>query len=209
VRRYERTQIGHVVIWSLLPITLIANGGLIGSWSHCRPSLIVSIILLVALLLFYKLRITIEDQTLCAVFGIGIIRKSMPLAEIVACEPIRIRWWYGWGIHLTPSGWLYNVSGFDVVAITLCDGRNFALGNPALRPRVRVAHASRVLVSASRRNNLSLRVRKMKVRDDETSSPARETRALPYWSSRNQRSAIDVCASLTSWLPWNVPIRTR
>ena len=44
----------------------------------------------------------------------------------------------------------------------------------------RVAHASRVLVpvrlglSASRRNSLF-----QEVRDDETSSPARETRALP------------------------------
>ena len=36
-----------------------------------------------------------------------------------------------------------------------------------------VAHASRVLVSASRRNSLF-----REVRDDETSSPARETRAL-------------------------------
>jgi hypothetical protein len=44
------------------------------------------------------------------------------------CEPIRIRWWYGWGIHVTPCGWLYNVSGFDAVAITLRDGRKFALG---------------------------------------------------------------------------------
>jgi len=128
VRRYERTQIGHVIIWSLLPIILIASGGLIGSPSHGRPPLIVSIILLVALLLFYKLRITIEDQTLCAVFGTGIVRKSVPLAEIVACEPIRIRWWYGWGIHLTPYGWLYNVSGFDAVAISLRDGRKLALG---------------------------------------------------------------------------------
>jgi hypothetical protein len=32
------------------------------------------------------------------------------------------------GIHLTPCGWLYNVSGFDAVAITLRDGRKFALG---------------------------------------------------------------------------------
>jgi hypothetical protein len=120
---------GDVIIWSLLPIILIASGGgLIGLSSHGRPPLIVSTILLVALLLFYKLRITIEDQTLCAVFGIGIIRKSVPLTEIVACEPIRIRWWYGRGIHLTPYGWLYNVSGFDAVAITLRDGRKFALG---------------------------------------------------------------------------------
>jgi hypothetical protein len=128
VKRYERTQIGHVIIWSLLPIILIASGGLIGSSSHGRPPLIVSIILLVGLLLFYKLRITIEDKTLCAVFGIGIIRKSLPLAEIVGCEAIRIRWWYGWGIHLTPYGWLYNVSGLHAVAITLRNGRKFALG---------------------------------------------------------------------------------
>jgi hypothetical protein len=58
----------------------------------------------------------------------GLICKKIPLAEIAACEPIRIRWWYGWGIHLTPYGWLYNISGFDAVAIKLRDGRKFALG---------------------------------------------------------------------------------
>ena len=85
-------------------------------------------ILVIALVLFYKLRISIDGETLCASFGIGIIRKKVRLAKIVGGEPIRIRWWYGWGIHLTPYGWLYNVSGFDAVAITLRDGRKFALG---------------------------------------------------------------------------------
>ena len=54
--------------------------------------------------------------------------KRVPLAEIAVCELIRIRWWYGWGIRLTPYGWLYNVSGLDAVAITLDNGRKFALG---------------------------------------------------------------------------------
>ena len=126
--RYEHTQIGHVIISSLLTLILIASCGLIGSSFHREPTVIVSIILLVCLVLFYKLRITIEGETLCASFGPGIISKRVRLAEIVGCEPIRIRWWYGWGIHLTPSGWLYNVSGFDAVAITLRDGRKFALG---------------------------------------------------------------------------------
>jgi hypothetical protein len=125
VTRYEHSQIGHVIIWSLLAIILIASGELI---SHQAPPVIVSIILLVCLVLFYKLRITIADETLCALFGPGIIRKKVRVAEIVGCEPVRIRWWYGWGIHLTPYGWLYNVSGFDAVAITLRDGRKFALG---------------------------------------------------------------------------------
>ena len=90
--------------------------------------MIVSIILLVSLVLFYRLRITIEDETFRASFGPGIIHKRVRLAEIGGCEPIRICWWYGRGIHLTPYGWLYNVSSFDGVAITLRDGRKFALG---------------------------------------------------------------------------------
>jgi hypothetical protein len=93
------------MIWSLVAIILIASSGLIGH----APRVIVSIILLVCLVLFCKLKITIEDETLCASFGPGIIRKRVRLGEIVGCEPIRIRWWYGWGIHLTPCGCLYNV----------------------------------------------------------------------------------------------------
>jgi hypothetical protein len=122
--RYQHTQIGHAIVWSLLAIILIVNGGL----GHHAPPLAVSIMLLVCLILFYRLNVTIDDETLCASFGPGIIRKRVPLADIVRCEPIRIRWWYGWGIHVTPCGWLYNVSGFDAVAITLRDGRKLALG---------------------------------------------------------------------------------
>jgi hypothetical protein len=113
VTHYEHTQIGHVIIWSLLAIMLVASGGLIGH--HATP-IIVPMILLVCLVLFYKLRITTKDQTLCASFGPGIIGKRIRLAEIMGCEAIRIRWWYGWGIHLTPYG-------CDAVSITLRDGR--------------------------------------------------------------------------------------
>ncbi len=95
---------------------------------HRETLLIVSVVLLITLALFYKLTITINEETLSASFGIGMIRKRVSVAEIAACEPIRIRWWYGWGIHLTLYGWLYNVSGLDAVAITLRNGRKFALG---------------------------------------------------------------------------------
>lgn len=125
--RYEHTQTGHVIIWSVLAIILVTSSGLIGSF-HRQPPLIISIILLVCLVLFYKLSITSDDENLCASFGLGIIRKRVRLIEIAGCEPVRIRWWYGWGIHLTTYGWLYNVSGFDAVAITLRDGRKMALG---------------------------------------------------------------------------------
>jgi hypothetical protein len=94
---------------------------------HHAPPLVVSIILLLCLVLFYRLKVTIDGETLSASFGPGIICKKVRLADIIECKPIRIRWWYGWGIHSTPYGWLYNVSGFNAVAITLRDSRKFAL----------------------------------------------------------------------------------
>jgi hypothetical protein len=141
VTRYEHTQIGHVIIWSLLAVILMVNGGLL---DHHPPVLAASIILLVCLVLFYRLKITIDDETLCASFGPGIIRKRIRLGDIVGCDPIRIHWWYGWGIHLTPYGCLYNVSGFDAVAITLRNGRKFALGtDDAHRLAARIRDAIR------------------------------------------------------------------
>ena len=91
--------------------------------SHHAPAVFISAILLACVVLFHRLKIAIEDETLCASFGPGMIRKRVRLTEIVECEPIRSRWWYGWGINLTPYGWLYNVSGFDAVAITLRESR--------------------------------------------------------------------------------------
>jgi hypothetical protein len=133
VTKYEHTQIGHTLIWFALGVAvfvaitgIFAQGGL-------GTSLIVEIILLICAVMFCKLTIKIDNETLRWSFGIGIVRKQVLLAEIAVCEPIRIRWWYGWGIHLTPYGWLYNVSGLDAVTITLRDGRKFALGTDDLQ----------------------------------------------------------------------------
>jgi hypothetical protein len=35
----------------------------------------------------------------------------------------------GWGIHWSRFGWLYNVSGYGAVAVTLRNGKRFALGS--------------------------------------------------------------------------------
>jgi hypothetical protein len=129
VTRYEHTQIGHVVIWAVLAVFVVVAIGTISQPSRSHEiSVVISLVLLVIIPLFYKLTIEIDDQTLLASFGIGLIKKKVPLAQVIACEPVRIRWWYGWGIHLTPYGWLYNVSGLDAVAITLRNGRKFVLG---------------------------------------------------------------------------------
>jgi len=129
--RYEHSQIGYLTICVLFGAAVfVAVMGIIApaDQSGLRLTAVIEMILLICAILFSKLTIKIDDETLRACFAMGFICKKVPLAEIAMCELIRIRWWYGWGIRLTPYGWLYNVSGLDAVAITLGNGRKFALG---------------------------------------------------------------------------------
>ena len=80
----------------MLVISVVVAIGTISQPSRSHEiSVVISLVLLVTIPLFCKLRIEIDDQTLLASFGIGVIRKKVPLAQIIACEPIRIRWRYG------------------------------------------------------------------------------------------------------------------
>ena len=127
--RYEHTQTGYVLICGLFVAAFAFAFARFFQTSPAREiSFIISILFLITIVAFYKLTITIDVESLSASLGIGLVRKKVELAEITACEAIRIRWSYGWGIHLTPYGWLYNVAGWDAVAITLRNGRKFALG---------------------------------------------------------------------------------
>jgi hypothetical protein len=128
--QYEHTQIGYFTICVLFgaAIFVAVTGILTSARGGVLISAMIEVILLISAIVLSKLTIKIDGDTLKACFAMGLICKKVPLAEIAACEPIRIRWWYGWGIHLTPYGWLYNVSGLEAVAITLRDGRKFALG---------------------------------------------------------------------------------
>ena len=129
--RYEHTQIGYLIIFVLFAATVfVAITGIAAPSDRgvLVTDGIIELILLICAIVFSRLTIKIDEETLLACFGIGLICKKVPLSEIVRCESIRIRWWYGWGIHLTPYGWLYNVFGLDAVVITLRDGRKFALG---------------------------------------------------------------------------------
>ena len=129
--RYEHTQIGYLTVCVLFGAAIfVAVTGIVtpAERGGLQVSAMVEVILLICAIEFTKLTIKIDSETLQACFAMGLMCKKVPLAQIATCEPIRIHWWYGWGIHLTPYGWLYNVSGLDAVAITLRDRRKFASG---------------------------------------------------------------------------------
>ena len=124
MKTYEHTQSGTVILVS------VAVGFLVFLMlAMVVPEIIVApALLLVLALLFRSLTIQISDTRLLWYFGWGWPRRSVPLAEIASVEPIRISFWNGWGVHYTPRGWLYNVSGFNAVAIKLRNGKQFCLG---------------------------------------------------------------------------------
>ena len=129
--RYKHTQIGYLIIGGLFGIAIfLAIKGIVAPAGRdgVLISAIIEVILLISAIVFSKLTIKIDGESLEASFATGLIRKKVPLAEIAEFEPVRISWWHGWGIHLTPYGWLYNVSGLDAVPIILRNGRKFALG---------------------------------------------------------------------------------
>jgi len=107
-------------------LLVIAVG--LAAGSDIAPLLLVLVVLSVTALLFASLTITIEDGLLKLAFGPGLFRKRVLVADIQSCVVVQNPWWYGWGIRLTPYGWLYTVAGRSAVEITLKGGRRFRIG---------------------------------------------------------------------------------
>jgi hypothetical protein len=81
-----------------------------------------------ALVVFGTLTVEVDPERVRLVFGLGLVRKTIRLADVAAFQPVRNPWIVGWGIRLIPGGQLWNVSGLDAVELALRDGRVFRIG---------------------------------------------------------------------------------
>lgn len=124
---YKHTQIGYVMIvcgiaalFAALELSFRKMSGLALLGGMGTIFVIVG--------LFATLTVEVRGGFLKFRFGPGLIRKTLKIAEIESCEIVRNPWYYGWGIHATSKGWIYNVSGFEAVEIFMSDGRRLRLG---------------------------------------------------------------------------------
>ena len=85
-------------------------------------------VMVIGLVLFHSLTVEIARGYLRLRFGVGLIRRQFRLGDIESYEQVRSKWWHGWGIKLTPHGWLFSVSGFDAIQIRLKNGRQYRIG---------------------------------------------------------------------------------
>lgn len=140
---YRHTQVGWVIIGSTLALTavfVLTNRSLLEGGS----GLFVLLLFPALLLLFGSLTVTIDGGELSASFGIGLIRKTIPLSEVLSVGVVKNRWLIGWGIRFFPGGTLYNVSGLHAVELRMVNGRIYRIGTDqphaleaALRARIR------------------------------------------------------------------------
>jgi hypothetical protein len=131
---YHHTQAGLPVIAGsvvglalAIAVTMSLSPATIGA----VPWLIVALfcVLLAALALFATLEVEVDAAEIRARFGVGIIRKSIALADVVRCDLVRTPMRWGWGIHWTPSGWLYNVGGRVAVRLEMKSQRPLMIGS--------------------------------------------------------------------------------
>lgn len=90
--------------------------------------LAITVFLLLLMWVFGTLTVTVDGEELRHWFGPGFWKKSYLLHDIESAKQVRNSWIFGWGIRLTPHGWLYNVSGLDAVEVHLRSGRRFRIG---------------------------------------------------------------------------------
>jgi hypothetical protein len=126
---YRHTQIGTVTIVSVAAVVVLCAVLSAYTPEIRHVGMIAGAVLALTIPLFGWLTVTVDTRELTFRFGVGLVRRRYPIADIRGCEAVRNPWTYGWGIHLTPHGWLYNVSGLGAVEIRLSGGKAFRVGS--------------------------------------------------------------------------------
>jgi hypothetical protein len=122
---YRHTQNATVLRWAMgLAALSFTIAGAIAHWTFFIS---IPVLLLVGWL-FHSLTIEIDEEELRWWFGPGFISNRVAVADISEATVVRTSIIEGWGIHYTRYGWLYNVAGFDAVAIKLTSGKRYGLG---------------------------------------------------------------------------------
>jgi hypothetical protein len=124
---YRHTQVGWVILGVAAAVVALGWGGLPPE-AAAAARLPLLLVLALLLLVFSTLTVEVDEEAIRLRFGIGLIRKRIPLRAVKSWREVRNPWYSGWGIRLGPGGVLWNVSGFDAVQLTLGDGKHFRVG---------------------------------------------------------------------------------
>ena len=131
---YKHTQFGWVILVCCavsLAIIFGVEHSMTAEQQRHFPAWLVTAVVGAVMILFASLTVEVNDHLIQLRFGPGLIHWKFRLADVVKCQPVRNRWWMGWGIHGWPGprgGWLFNVSGWDAVELKMKNGKIYRIG---------------------------------------------------------------------------------
>ena len=109
---YQHTQTGVLTRRLLRAISIITAGsGLIvalRSTLRSIPLLASSAIVFACAILFDSLTVRVSNDHVEIRFGIGMIRKQFNVDNIKTATIVKNKWYYGWGIRLTPVSYTHQ-----------------------------------------------------------------------------------------------------
>lgn len=122
MKEFKSFQFTWFIVIVLIPLTIWIYFGYSYKLGNNPLSLnlmiILESVLLIAFLLFYGLKTTINKKIIKLKYGIGLITIKIHLDKIKSTKVVRNRWYYGLGIKIIPNGMLYNVHGLNAVELT-------------------------------------------------------------------------------------------
>jgi hypothetical protein len=126
--KYEKNQTGWVlvILFSLIILNLtIAYLKQSGSNPLPLNAFVALLVLfLTAILIFYRLKIRVDNSGLHVIYGIGLVHVRINPEKVFDVRIVKSPWYYGLGIRFTPKGMLYNVQGLTAVRLSYLQGEN-------------------------------------------------------------------------------------
>ena len=130
--RYEHTQYGP---WSFL-LAVFGMAAILGGWAAGEEPVVAVVLpaagalMLLLGLSFRHLTVADGGDHLAVRFGpLPLFRRRIRYADIQSVEVGQTTFLDGWGIHMTPDGWLYNVGGSGAVELTFDSGSKVRIGS--------------------------------------------------------------------------------
>lgn len=119
--KYDKSQIG----WFLIVVLVLINISIsisyffqIGDKPLTENVYYVLFSLFVLLLLiFYKLRVKVDEKGIDIIYGVGLIKIGLRPDEVISVKKVKNSWIHGYGIRIISGGILYNIQGIDAVEI--------------------------------------------------------------------------------------------
>lgn len=132
---YRHTQYGALMFAVLLLVAILVAVVAVEIISQGRSTAAVTMIFvyLLGVVMFYSSTVEVSGRQVRFWFGIGLVRRNIPLDTIQAVREVVNPWYYFWGIKSIPGGWLYAIAPGPAVEIKLMDGKVIHLGSNQTR----------------------------------------------------------------------------